>query len=53
MQMDAGLDTGDMLIKASCDITEDETAASLHNKLATIGAPALKEALNLDSEASL
>jgi methionyl-tRNA formyltransferase len=47
MQMDAGLDTGDMLIKASCDITEDETAASLHNKLATIGAPALKEALNL------
>jgi methionyl-tRNA formyltransferase len=47
MQMDAGLDTGDMLIKASCDITEDETAASLHNKLATIGTPALKQALNL------
>ncbi len=29
MQMDVGLDTGDMLIKQSCAISDDETSASL------------------------
>lgn len=47
MQMDAGLDTGDMLIKASCVIDKDETASSLHDKLATIGTPALEKTLEL------
>ena len=41
MQMDAGLDTGAMLDKASCIIGPQDTSASLHSKLAEIGAPAL------------
>ena len=41
MQMDVGLDTGDMLDIVRCKIENDETAASLHDKLALIGAPAL------------
>ncbi|MCB1615704.1 MAG: methionyl-tRNA formyltransferase [Pseudomonadales bacterium] len=36
MQMDEGLDTGDMLKKIPCQIEPDETAASLHDKLATL-----------------
>lgn len=45
MQMDEGLDTGDMLNIVRCTITDDETAGSLHDKLAKIGAPALIETL--------
>ena len=45
MQMDMGLDTGDMLIKAFCPILPEDTGGSLHDKLITIGAPALIEAL--------
>ena len=45
MQMDAGLDTGDMLLKVSCPINSDETSASLHDKLATLGANALPQAI--------
>ncbi|WP_461520290.1 methionyl-tRNA formyltransferase [Porticoccus sp.] len=41
MQMDVGLDTGDMLLKAHCAIESDDTAATLHDKLAKIGPPAL------------
>ncbi len=41
MQMDAGLDTGDMLAVDTCDIAPDETAASLHDKLMAQGAKAL------------
>ncbi|GAB5452971.1 MAG: methionyl-tRNA formyltransferase [Halioglobus sp.] len=44
MQMDAGLDTGDMLASASCDIG-NHTAGSLHDELAGIGAPLLLEVL--------
>ena len=33
MFMDAGLDTGDMLLKAETEIGEDETAGELHDKL--------------------
>lgn len=36
MQMDVGLDTGDMLSKASCPILENDTAGTLHNKLAQL-----------------
>ncbi|HTF85289.1 MAG TPA: methionyl-tRNA formyltransferase [Cellvibrio sp.] len=46
MQMDVGLDTGDMLVKAECAILPDDTGGSLHDKLLTIGAPALLEALD-------
>jgi len=45
MQMDAGLDTGNMLAKASCDISDTTTAASLHDNLAALGAPLLLEVL--------
>jgi methionyl-tRNA formyltransferase len=45
MQMEAGLDTGDVFCVYSCEITENDTAASLHDKLAKIGAEALLETL--------
>ncbi len=45
MQMDAGLDTGAMLATARCAIDSDTTAASLHDKLAELGAPCLLEVL--------
>ncbi|HAV63025.1 MAG TPA: methionyl-tRNA formyltransferase [Verrucomicrobiales bacterium] len=38
MQMDAGLDTGPILSQARTPITADDTAAALHDRLATIGA---------------
>lgn len=37
MQMDVGLDTGDMLHKLSCPITAEDTSASLYEKLAQLG----------------
>lgn len=46
MQMDEGLDTGDMLHKVYCDILPQETSADLYNKLAEIAPPALIEVLN-------
>ncbi len=45
MQMDIGLDTGDMLLKTHCDIAADETGSSLHDRLALMGAEALMQAL--------
>lgn len=41
MQMDIGLDTGDMLHKSSCDILPTDTTASLHDKLMNLGGDAL------------
>lgn len=38
MQMDIGLDTGDMLYRQACAITSDTTARSLHDQLSEIGA---------------
>lgn len=38
MQMDAGLDTGDMLEKAEIVLDKKETGGSLHDKLAQLGA---------------
>lgn len=45
MQIDAGLDTGDMLLKASVAIAEHETAPNLSARLAPLGAGLLIEAL--------
>ncbi|TDO97406.1 methionyl-tRNA formyltransferase [Marinomonas balearica] len=45
MQMDVGLDTGDMLLKAECDILEDDTSGVLHDRLAPLGGKALIDAL--------
>ena len=41
MQMDVGLDTGDMLSVHPLPIAADDTAASLHDKLAALGADAI------------
>ncbi len=38
MQMDEGLDTGAMLLKAALPITAEDSTASLHDKLALLGA---------------
>ena len=38
MQMDEGLDTGDMIMKTEVPIAEDEKGETLHDKLAAAGA---------------
>lgn len=45
MQMEKGLDTGDMLLKAEVDIEPGETGESLHDKLMAAGAELIVEAL--------
>jgi methionyl-tRNA formyltransferase len=45
MQMDAGLDTGAMLTKHALTILPDDTAASLHDRLAELGATSIVAAL--------
>ncbi|MCQ4348097.1 methionyl-tRNA formyltransferase [Pseudomonas stutzeri] len=45
MRMEAGLDTGPMLLKVSTPITADDTGGSLHDRLATLGAAAVVEAI--------
>ncbi|MFK7859647.1 MAG: methionyl-tRNA formyltransferase [Granulosicoccus sp.] len=45
MQMDAGLDTGDVLLESRCVIGDDENVAQLHDRLAQLGAQALLETL--------
>ena len=43
MQMDAGLDTGDVLLRRSVPISSRDTSQSLHDTLASLGAEALLE----------
>lgn len=56
MQMEAGLDTGPMLAKATTAITDSDTGSSLHDKLALQGATLLVDTLepitqgNVDAE---
>jgi methionyl-tRNA formyltransferase len=45
MRIDAGLDTGDMLLKAETKIAPDENAVELGQRLATMGADLLVETL--------
>lgn len=45
MQMDEGLDTGDVLLQKSCAIGADESAGQLQERLALLGAECLIEAL--------
>ena len=47
MQMDAGLDTGDMCLVERLPIAADDTTASLHDKLAELGGRLIVEALEL------
>ncbi len=46
MQMDVGLDTGDMLLKKSIKITENMNAGELHDELSTMGADVLLETIS-------
>lgn len=45
MQMEAGLDTGPVLLERRTSITPDDTGAIVHDRLAALGASALTEAL--------
>ena len=45
MQMDAGLDTGDMLLTQPIEISPQDTTASLHDKLADIGGALILQTL--------
>ncbi len=45
MKMELGLDTGDMLIKKSLSIGENETASELHDRLSVLGAEVLIETI--------
>lgn len=47
MQMDVGLDTGDMLYKKELIIGENETAGELHDRLMILGAETMSEGLKL------
>ncbi|AJE04534.1 methionyl-tRNA formyltransferase [Geobacter pickeringii] len=46
MQMDAGLDTGDMLVKRAIPIDPDEDAQALHDRLSCLGADTIDETLD-------
>ncbi len=45
MQMDKGLDTGDILSTHPCEIHIDETGSSLHDRLAIVGSQAIDDFL--------
>lgn len=45
MQMDEGLDTGEMLAVTECEISTEDTGSSLHDKLMLLGAETLISAL--------
>lgn len=45
MQMDEGLDTGDMLLKVEVPITNEDTGETLHDKMAEAGAKLAVETL--------
>lgn len=47
MQMNAGLDTGDILQLTACPITEKDNGGDLHDRLAEIGAKAIIETLDI------
>jgi methionyl-tRNA formyltransferase len=53
MQMDAGLDTGDMLLAQSVPITAQATTAELHDELADLGAHLIVQALDLAAAGQL
>ncbi len=46
MQMDAGLDTGPMLSKMACDITDQDTTISVFEKLTALGTNLLIQTVN-------
>jgi len=53
MQMDAGLDTGDMLMAESLAIAPDDTTATLQDRLASLGAELIVKALQAAADGRL
>ena len=53
MQMDAGIDTGDMLYRKEIPILSDDNYATLHDKLMLLGGEAITEALTLLEQGKL
>ena len=53
MQMDVGLDTGDMLLQQALPIAAQDTTASLHDKVAALGADLVVQALALATQGGL
>ena len=53
MQMDAGLDTGDMLLVEKLPVAATDTTATLHNKLAALGGRLMVQALQQAASGSL
>ena len=53
MQMDAGLDTGDMLLAEAVDITPDDTTGALHDRLAALGARLIVQAVQRAGQGGL
>lgn len=53
MQMDEGMDTGDILLPAKLAITEEDTAGTLFEKLSLLGGRTLVEAIALLKEGKL
>lgn len=53
MQMDEGLDTGDMLLKTEVPLESDETGGSLHDKLSQAGASLCVETLSRLKEGTI
>ena len=53
MQMDVGLDTGDMLMKAEIAIAENETADELHDRLSELGADLIVKTVHAVAEGRL
>lgn len=53
MQMDAGIDTGDILYQKEVPIAPEDNYASLHDKLALLGGEAVTEALELLEQGKL
>ena len=52
MQMDAGLDTGDMLVKITCPVSPTDTSASLYDTLAQLGPEGMLTTLQQLAEGS-
>ena len=53
MKMDAGMDTGPMLLQEAIDIGPDETFGNLYRRMADLGAKMIIQALDLLSEGKL
>ncbi|SFC30282.1 methionyl-tRNA formyltransferase [Polaromonas sp. OV174] len=53
MQMDAGLDTGDMLLREKLAIAPEDTTGTLHDKLAALGGQMIVAALELAARGEL